>query len=55
MDTDKLIENQSIAADATSADSGRRTGTVKLVEMGPVSVETKGFYSGLEIGYTPRS
>ena len=29
--------------------------TVKLVEMGSVSVETKGFVRGLELGLTPRS
>jgi hypothetical protein len=49
---DKPIETQSVTEEAPSA---RRTEPVKLVEMGPVSVETKGFLRGLELGFTPRS
>jgi len=55
MDTDKLSERQSVPAQARDTNSGRSRETIKLVEMGPVSVETKGSYSGLELGYTPRS
>jgi hypothetical protein len=49
---DKPIEKQSVSEEAHGA---RRTATVKLVEMGRVSVETKGFLRGLELGFTPRS
>jgi len=55
MDTDKLIEKQNLPAQARGTDGGHSGETLKLVEMGPVSVETKGFVAGLEIGYTPRS
>jgi len=55
MDTRKLIETKDPSAEAQDVRSARSTETVKLVEMGPVSVETKGFVRGLEIGFTPRS
>ena len=55
MDTDKLIEKQSVSAEAEGTDRSRSRETVKLVEMGPVSVETKGSVVGLELGYTPKS
>jgi hypothetical protein len=49
---DKLIEEKSVSEEAKSAP---RTEAVKLVEMGKVSVETKGFARGVELGFTPRS
>ena len=55
MDIDNLIEKQSVPTEAPGADSGRSAQTVKLVEMGAVLLETKGFYRGVEIGFTPRS
>jgi len=58
MDTGKLVETSSVLEDVleekSDTDSGRPMETVKLVEMGQVSVETKGFTRGLEIGFTPR-
>jgi hypothetical protein len=36
-------------------DSSVQVEAVKLVEMGEVSVETKGTIHGLERGFTPRS
>ena len=54
MDNHELIETQSLSEEAQSAESGRRTDAVRLVEMGQVSVETKGFVRGLELGFTPR-
>jgi hypothetical protein len=54
MDTDNLIEKQNVSAEAEGTDRGRSVEPVKLVEMGPVSVETKGFHSGLEMGFYPR-
>ena len=53
MDTGKLIE-RNLPAEAEGTDSGRSIEAVKLVEMGSVSVETRGFHSGVEIGFTPR-
>lgn len=52
MNNDKPIEKQNISEEAKSV---RRTEAVKLVEMGQVSVETKGIARGLELGYTPKS
>lgn len=49
---DKLIEKQSVTEEVKTAP---RTDAVKLVEMGPVSVETKGFVRGFEIGFLPKS
>jgi hypothetical protein len=54
MDTGKLVETSSVLEQKSDADSERTVETVKLVEMGQVSVETKGFTRGLEIGFTPR-
>jgi len=54
MDTRNLIEKKDSSADAQDAQCVRSKETVKLVEMGPVSVETKGFIRGVEIGFTPR-
>jgi hypothetical protein len=55
MDTRKLIEKKDPSAEAKGTQDIRSVETGKLVEMGPVSVETKGFFRGIEIGYTPRS
>ena len=49
---DKPTEKQSVSEEAKS---GQRTTPVKLVEMGPVSLETKGFVRGFEIGFYPKS
>jgi hypothetical protein len=49
---DKLIEKQSVTEEVKTAP---RAEPVKLVEMGPVSVETKGFLRGFEIGFLPKS
>jgi hypothetical protein len=54
MDTGNLVETSSVLEEKSDTDSGRLVETVKLVEMGQVSVETKGFTRGLEIGFTPR-
>jgi hypothetical protein len=50
MINDKPIE-ESISEEVKSA---CRPEAAKLVEMGPVSVETKGIVRGLELGFTPR-
>ena len=55
MDTRKLVETPNASEEAKNADGARRADSVKLVEMGPVSVETKGFVHGLELGFTPKS
>jgi hypothetical protein len=52
MINDKPVEQQSVSEKDKSAS---RTEAVKLVEMGPVSVETKGFARGFEIGFLPKS
>jgi hypothetical protein len=49
---DKPTKKQSVSEEAKS---GQRTTPVKLVEMGPVSVETKGIVRGFELGFTPKS
>jgi hypothetical protein len=54
MDTVKLAETSNVPEEKKSADGGCRAETVKLVEMGQVSVETKGYNRGLELGFTPR-
>ena len=54
MDTRELVETLSVSEEVKNSDSVRRTERVALVEMGPVSVETKGFIRGLELGFTPR-
>jgi hypothetical protein len=49
---DKPIEKQSVSEEAQN---GQHTAPVKLVVMGPVSVETKGIVRGFELGFTPKS
>ena len=53
MVTRELVETPSVSEE--TSDTTRPTDSVKLVEMGPVSVETKGIIRGLEIGFTPKS
>ncbi len=55
MDTRKLVETPSVSEEAKDTQAGPRAETVKLVDMGQVSVETRGFIRGLEIGFTPRN
>jgi hypothetical protein len=55
MDTRKLVETPNVSEETKNADGARRADSVKLVEMGPVSVETQGVARGVEIGFTPRS
>ena len=55
MNTRELVETQSVSEETKGSDSDLRTENVKLVEMGQVSVETKGYARGFEIGFTPRS
>ena len=52
MINEKPVEKQSVSEKDKSAS---RTEAVKLVEMGPVSVETKGFVRGFEVGVLPKS
>lgn len=54
MDT-QLVETQSVSEETKVTDSGLRTDSVKLVEMGDASVETKGIVRGVEYGFTPHS
>jgi len=54
MDTNR-IEKPAGVSDAKDADGGRQTETGNLVDMGAVSVETKGILHGIELGFTPRS
>ena len=49
---DTTIEEKNVSEEVKSAP---RTEAVKLVEMGKVSVETKGFARGVELGFTPKS
>lgn len=55
MATDKLNDQQSVSEEAKGAVSGPRTDTVKLTEMGQVSLETKGINRGVELGFTPKT
>jgi hypothetical protein len=56
MDKRELVETGSVSEETKKVvDSSLRTDCVKLVEMGDVSVETKGTLHGLEIGFLPRS
>lgn len=55
MDSRELVETGSVSGETQVADSNLPTDSVKLVEMGDVSVETKGTLHGLEIGFLPRS
>ena len=54
MDTGKLIEIQSPSVEVKDTEGGSME-RVRLVEMGQVSAETKGAYTGLEISLTPKS
>jgi hypothetical protein len=49
---DKQIEKEIVSEEVKTAP---RTEAVKLVEMGAVSIETKGFARGFELGFTPKS
>jgi hypothetical protein len=51
MTINKPIEQKVVSEEVQG---GRRTEPAKLVEMGEVSVETKGTARGLELGFTPR-
>ena len=55
MDKRELVETGSVSEETQADDSNLRTDSVKLVEMGDVSVETKGTLHGLELGFLPRS
>ena len=52
---DKSIEEQVVSEEMQGMESSCRTNSVKLVEMGQVSVETKGIVVGFEIGFLPKS
>jgi len=54
MDSGERIETVGVSEE-TIKDSNTQVDAVKLVEMGEVSVETKGTLRGFELGYTPRS
>jgi hypothetical protein len=55
MDSREWVENGSVSEETQIKDSRAPAEAVKLVEMGEVSVETKGTLHGLELGFTPRS
>jgi len=55
MDKDNSNEKPGVSEAKGSTDSGRRTETVNVVDMGSVLTETKGYLRGLELNYTPRS
>jgi hypothetical protein len=55
MDTRELVETQNVLEETKTSNSGRRAEGVKLMEMGQVSVETKGWVRGLELSFTPKS
>lgn len=52
---DSRIETGSVSEETTVKDTSTQVDAVKLVEMGEVSVETKGTLHGLELGFMPRS
>jgi hypothetical protein len=54
MDSREWVETGSVSEESQIKDN-RAPAEVKLVEMGEVSVETKGTLHGLELGFTPRS
>jgi hypothetical protein len=54
MDKQKWIATQSAPEKTQATHNELHPDPVKLVEMGDVSVETKGTIHGLELGYTPR-
>ena len=51
MSIEKPIEKQNISEETKAV----RTEPAKVIEMGAVSVETKGIARGLELGFTPKS
>ena len=54
--TDKQNSEQSVSDETPGIQSGRRTDTsVKLTEIGAVSLETKGISRGLELSFTPKN
>ena len=55
MDNREWVETGSASEQAQVKDGSAPVEAVKLVEMGDVSVETKGTIHGLELGFTPRS
>ncbi|MBS0422003.1 MAG: hypothetical protein JSR66_30135 [Proteobacteria bacterium] len=55
MDSREQIETGRVSEQEKMADSSSQADAAKLVEMGNVSVETKGTIHGLELGFTPRS
>jgi hypothetical protein len=55
MDSRELVETGGLSEEAKIEDSSGQADAVQLVEMGDVSVETKGIAHGLELGFTPRS
>jgi hypothetical protein len=52
METEKSPETSRVTENTYGQ---TETDNVKLVEMGSVSTETKGFVHGLELGLTPRN
>jgi hypothetical protein len=55
MDNSKRNEASSVPDKTQTGRDTVRPDTVKLVEMGDISVETKGTVRGLEFGLTPKS
>jgi hypothetical protein len=55
MDSREMIETGNVSDETKVKDSHVLDDAVRLVEMGEVSVETKGTLHGLELGFTPRS
>lgn len=55
MDNREQIETSGASGEATVKDNSPQTDAVKLVDMGEVTVETKGTIHGLEMNLTPRS
>jgi hypothetical protein len=55
MAIDMSIEKEVVSEEMQGMESDCRANSVRLVEMGQVSVETKGFVAGLEIGFLPKS
>jgi hypothetical protein len=55
MDTQQRIQTRSVPQTTQTTHEGLRADTVKLIEMGNVSVETKGITRGLELGFTPKN
>ena len=55
MHTREQVETSSVSEETKGSDTAHQTESVKLVEMGQVSVETKGIIRGLELGFTPKN